>query len=385
MLLAIEGRRRRIPALSAFMALAHVVNLAFAQNLFYLALILTPAPIATGDDDLRLPVAPIPTSTLARIRHRLISPKPTNWCPHPVLFLGSLTVNLVAIFLLPHAAGTPSFLPIVVLARAATFFPLFISKVVPVSWGTVHPHPHNAYSSFTTLFRVLSLATFALHAKATVLGLAYNTPDSQYHRHSRFIPWDLEERSAWERSTTALGKVLGSTSDHPVVAAAGWDVLLCTLSLGLWAAVRATDVQDILTSTIPLYRAQPSPSLTKQEDTSVPDIKTEDDESEPDLPATPRQRSRFNRTSTSSGASSTASTPSPQRNRRPKSAEEAPGDVGERAYEPSAKEAREVVEGDVLPSGELDWESAALAWGLAALGGLGSACAGVFGAECISR
>jgi hypothetical protein len=45
MLLAIEGRRRRIPYLWAYMLLAHLVNLSFAQNLFYLALLLTPSPL----------------------------------------------------------------------------------------------------------------------------------------------------------------------------------------------------------------------------------------------------------------------------------------------------------------------------------------------------
>jgi len=33
----------------------------------------------------------------------------------------------------------------------------------------------------------------------------------------------------------------------------------------------------------------------------------------------------------------------------------------------------------------VDFESAALVWGLAVVGGLGSASAGVFGGECISR
>lgn len=44
-LLAIEGMRRRIPNLFAFLCLAHLVNLSFAQNLFYVALLLTPAPL----------------------------------------------------------------------------------------------------------------------------------------------------------------------------------------------------------------------------------------------------------------------------------------------------------------------------------------------------
>lgn len=44
-LLAIEGMRRRIPNLFAFLCLAHLVNLSFAQNLFYVTLLLTPTPL----------------------------------------------------------------------------------------------------------------------------------------------------------------------------------------------------------------------------------------------------------------------------------------------------------------------------------------------------
>ncbi len=44
MFLAIEGPRRRIPSPWAYLSLAHLVNLSFAQNLFYLALLLTPSP-----------------------------------------------------------------------------------------------------------------------------------------------------------------------------------------------------------------------------------------------------------------------------------------------------------------------------------------------------
>ncbi len=44
MLLAIEGRRLRIPHLWAYAALAQTVSLPYAQNLFYLAAMLRPSP-----------------------------------------------------------------------------------------------------------------------------------------------------------------------------------------------------------------------------------------------------------------------------------------------------------------------------------------------------
>ncbi len=50
--LAIEGRRRRIPYLLAYLSLAHFASLAAAQNMFYLALLLTPSPLPEAADDL---------------------------------------------------------------------------------------------------------------------------------------------------------------------------------------------------------------------------------------------------------------------------------------------------------------------------------------------
>jgi hypothetical protein len=45
LLLSIEGRRRNIPVPWAFLALAHLVSLSFAQNLFYIAMLLAPSPL----------------------------------------------------------------------------------------------------------------------------------------------------------------------------------------------------------------------------------------------------------------------------------------------------------------------------------------------------
>ena len=50
MLLATEGRRRNIPMLWSYLALAHLVNLSLAQNLFYVAMIMTPVPLPNETD-----------------------------------------------------------------------------------------------------------------------------------------------------------------------------------------------------------------------------------------------------------------------------------------------------------------------------------------------
>lgn len=55
MLLAIEGRRRNIPLLWCYQLLGQLVSLSFAQNLFFIALLLTPAPLPV--EDASLPVS----------------------------------------------------------------------------------------------------------------------------------------------------------------------------------------------------------------------------------------------------------------------------------------------------------------------------------------
>lgn len=43
--LAVEGQRRKIPYLWAFLSLSQLVSLSYAQNLFFLAILLTPVPL----------------------------------------------------------------------------------------------------------------------------------------------------------------------------------------------------------------------------------------------------------------------------------------------------------------------------------------------------
>jgi hypothetical protein len=226
-----------------------------------------------------------------------------------------------------------------------------------------------------------------LHGKATVLGLLHNAPNSHYHRHSLLLPFDTEERSTWERGTTTVGKVLGATSDHPVVSAVGWDVLLSTLSMGLWAAIRALDVTDILMSSIPFYKRPP---VISAQLTDLSENKNSTPEKAPE-PSKPKYRIRRKTRSEASEAGdgealgeSTASTT--RRRGRPRKAKSDPEEVpGDTTYTPSLPGSVTTVEGDIVPEPAADWESASLAWGLVAVAGLGCGSAGVFGGECISR
>ncbi|KAI1180145.1 hypothetical protein F4777DRAFT_363342 [Nemania sp. FL0916] len=415
LMLATDGRRHRVPLLTAFLALAHLVNLSFAQNLYFLALLLTPYPLSSTKGDESLPL-----STWSRLRDKLAPPKPSGWVPNVTLLYAAMALNLGLSFILPYAAGTSTFTTIALLARASTFLPIVLPKFAPVSWGSVQRGGHGAYEPLTKLFKYLSTAALAMYAKTTFVALLSNAPDSHYHRHSALLPWDVHERSAWERSTNAVGKVLGSTSDHPVVAAVGWDVLFCGLSLGLWAAVRGINARDMLNASILSYKPSPS-SLNKpalenekpQDDRSSVDAdeaesnydhehdneeyktptrrrgntkKAHAPSEEPTTPTTPssRRRGRPRRTPRRVVADDSDETPSPPHETVAKSSKGAEAE-DDKAYVPTPATATSALEGDEPLPADSDWESASLAWGLAALGGLASASAGVFGGECVSR
>jgi hypothetical protein len=157
-------------------------------------------------------------------------------------------LSFTTAFISPFATNTSDFTTVQVLLRALAYAPLIMPYVVPESFGTVHIHPHNAHSSYLTLFKTIAIAAGMLRGKSTLLALFFNTPDSHYHRHSVIHPFKQEHRSVMERSSTAVGKVLGAIGDHPAVSVVGWDVILSGLSLGLWAACRGLDVQAILES-----------------------------------------------------------------------------------------------------------------------------------------
>lgn len=109
-----------------------------------------------------------------------------------------------------------------------------------------------------------AISTF-LHLKSTFLALFYNTPDSTYYRHSILHPFKEEYRSTFDRSSTALSRVFGAIGEHPAVSAVGWDVLLSGLSLGIWAAIRGLDANELLLSSVPFMK----PAEKAAEDTII--------------------------------------------------------------------------------------------------------------------
>ncbi|KAH6636485.1 hypothetical protein F5144DRAFT_567658 [Chaetomium tenue] len=413
-LLAVEGRRRRIPHLWAYALLPHLVSLSFALNLFCVALLQTPSPL-------------LPQETrIAQIFHRILPKKPQNWFPHLSLLLVPLVANYVVTLWFPATTWTPSFPTFVALSKILTLAPLILPTIAPTSWGIVHSDPHDAYPDITKLFNTISAGTIILYIKTTICALVDNLPDSSKPCHTLLnVPLDTEKRSQWERTATAVERILTSMTDHPAVAAAGKDVLLCALSLGLWAAVRSTDVSNMLRSLTPIHESPRrflsgvSPSKpTKPEPAPGPE-ETTHPAAVPSFGMTLRRPRRSARGSISSTGSSnspgedtttTAATHEPPKRRgRPRKAktepkpdpnpnpkqrqqkhqpkqEDSPAN-DDKTYVPTPAVEAEAGRGlgDVVPKDDFDWESAALAWGVTVLGGLGLGGAAVWGAECLAR
>ncbi|GAA6064097.1 hypothetical protein JCM10212_004168 [Sporobolomyces blumeae] len=108
MLFAIEGRRRGVKKLWAFMLLGQVVAISFAQSLFFAAVALTPVS---------LPRAP------AR-GQRLGPPPGQTW-----LLVGSAVLGAIGTCLIPARVSTPYFLPLLLGIHVFSVLPMFDSMV----------------------------------------------------------------------------------------------------------------------------------------------------------------------------------------------------------------------------------------------------------------
>lgn len=314
------------------------------------------------------------------MRDAIFPPKPRDWVLKPGFLLLSVLASYATISIVPYAAETPSFNRVVGASRALTFAPLALQIIAPTSWGTVETD-RRTDAAFVDLFRFMAVMSIFLHGMSTFSGLRYAIPHAHYHRHSRLLPWDIEERSRWERTTTAVGKLLGATRDHPVVSAVGYDVMLSAVSVGTWAAVRSRGAGDILASVVPLYHKHDSVSTPDKPD------KIENDNDREDVPedsAAEIVRRRARRIRKSKEDEDHREPAPPRRRGRPRKIRQDPEEEpGDNTFKPTQEEGS--ARGDEVPAQELDLEAAGLAWGLMSVGGLALGSAGVFGGECLAR
>lgn len=343
---AIEGRRRNISNLWAFILLGQLVNVSFAQNLWFVAILLTPVPLPENVDiltDTRRAFGSVHKLWFEKI----VPQRANNWLPSSGFYIALLLFGHGAMFLTPFAANTSSFGKIALLSVSLPFAPLLLPYVIPEHWGTTYDHPHKAHSSCMGVFRSISVISSILHFRTTGLALLHNTPENHYYRHSILHPLEKIHRSNTNRIFKALERVLGSIADHPAVGSVGYDVLLSGLSLGTWSAIRALDGNEILRVVIPWMNKSSTGVKVKEEVEST--------------------------------AKSTDISPLRRRG-RPRKSTKSQQDT---TYVPTPSTYAGATEGD--QDGDEDWEISALTWGIVSAAGLGVGSAAVYGAEMTAR
>ncbi|PVH86926.1 hypothetical protein DL98DRAFT_582243 [Cadophora sp. DSE1049] len=405
--LALEGQRRKISNLWVFLALASLVNLSYAQNLFFVAMLLTPVPLPENVRDITRNSIPITSSRHSHLLEKIVPRKQDGFLPKPALYISLLLTSFATTFLIPYAANTTAFVNVSWISGMLPFCFLLLPYVIPAGWGTVSNHPHDSQLTYTTLFRIISTVSAALHLKSTALALIYNAPESTYYRHSLLHPFKEAHRTPLGRGSTAIGRVLGAMGEHPAVGSVAWDVLLTGLSLGIWAAIRSLDAKEMLRSSMILMsRSRKSPSEGVA-DSNFGRIKAKAENVVSKIGALTDQphkgpgRPKKTGTSKSTGTQERKQSSTARRGRNvvlddaeaqsPSSDLQRPRSTNNRTHSAKAREDDDyhpsdderINEGD--EETETDFEIGALAWGLLSVAGLGTGSAAVYGAETTSR
>ncbi|XMA08300.1 hypothetical protein WAI453_001091 [Rhynchosporium graminicola] len=417
--LALEGQRCNISNLWAFLALAQMVNLSYAQNLFFVAVLLTPVSLPGNVRDLTRGSVPVTLSRYSHSLDRMIPKKQVGFVPKPAIYMTLLVTSFATVFLIPYSANTTAFLNVSSLTKILPFFLLFLPYVIPVGWGNISTNPHDSHSTYITLFRIISTFSTALHLKSTALALFNNLPESTYYRHSLLHPFKEEHLTVIGRGSVAFGRIFGAMGEHPAVGFVASDLILTGLSLGYWGAIRDLDATDMLRSSIPfMSRTKTGPSkdllgsiagtikteakaliaeyvqsITQPRQAfrapnsaayQVTNCRTENSADKPRRGPGRPKRSEANKDTTmqvkerGSVARQRHGPISGDEQIRTRSEKERDEDDD---YAPSVDERLE--EGD--EDAEEDFEIAAFVWGLLSVAGLGTGSSAVYGAETISR
>ena len=368
---AIEGQRRNIPYLWAFIALAPLVSLSFAMNAFFLAILWVPLP---------LPAATPSTTRVDNRRTngllgRLIdfvdsfSPsKPSDWAPHSAVYIVPLVYSAFDTLLLTLSVNTRSFKHCLRNSAFNLIFPLVLPRILPLAAGKSSASEATKRSRALTTFRTSSVVSILFYVLQTLVSLVESDPGAHRHRHSLLHLHLEQDRSGSARTQSAAARVLGSITDHPSIGRVGWDVILCGITLAAWASIRA-EPQALLrvagwVGNSELEAASDMKALVSTELKQILGTEAEVDEGK---------------------------TPHKRRGRKTK------GKEGQNAADEDGREGGEASESfrpvssgrEVGTSGgfqgdeetKAEWENSAMAWGIMVLGGLACGASSVLGAE----
>lgn len=266
---------------------------------------------------------------------------------------------------------------------------------MPVRFGRTHSTIHHAHQSSHSVFSTCSLIAFALHVTSTATALLANSPQPNADRHLYNHLWSSTPAlTTSARLRHSAVKILGALADHPLVSKIGWDVLLSGLTLLVWAGVRGLNVSDMLrTCGMPGTRGLHDALGVAKKQVSF--LGSDNDGADVDADDADKEEPKMWRPLQSYVAPESSATTPARRGRPRKSAaaEEQPvsdnADAARRRMMGSRAEREAAMTEHEEEHGAVDvvegTESAALAWGMMLLGGLGMGAGSVLGAEAISR
>lgn len=174
------GRKRNIPHLWAYAFISQILPVSFAQNLFFLAVLLKPLP----------------------------NPNEKIWTPTPVLQLLPLLGYYLFVLAAPYVAGTGAFVGVVVVIRLLLFCPLILPTLVAEGGGQSYLTPRKSHWADATPVKFIAICTGLL--------------------------WTLQIFMVLRENGPYPDKFYNAIHDSPAVSALSYDYILSIVSFGAW-------------------------------------------------------------------------------------------------------------------------------------------------------
>jgi len=230
MFLAMEGSRKRIKFLPAYMLLGQLVAISVASNLFYAAILLA----GDADDDQfnahfnpsegkLAPTMDANTNTNSQVEITYYA-TPTLWIP---VFVGILTV------ILSPWTGSTTFLPNLLVMHSLLFIPLLTSHSVITSIRE-NRSQKGYYLNINLLYFFAMTSSLLIRilttSKISTLPLsALNLPISSITGSGT-----SDRRSLMD----LVNALIATLYEHPAQSSIGWDVIWTSVSLVIWVVLR---------------------------------------------------------------------------------------------------------------------------------------------------
>ena len=172
-----------MPYLWAYASISQILPVSFAQNLFFLAMLVSPP--AEKDEMV--------------------------WVPHPMLLLVSLATYYVFVGLAPYVVDTNAFIGVVITIRLLLFCPLYMPVIVPSDFGKEYLKARDTQRFFRRIMGHVGTCSVALFVVQTLISFRETGFDNS--------------------------RILGAIHDSPAISALGYDHVLSLVSACLWNGI----------------------------------------------------------------------------------------------------------------------------------------------------